>query len=48
MLAGKTAVENTRPGNFIQLPSGQWVRNKPMARCLCVRDHRGAIRVTRG
>jgi uncharacterized protein len=26
MLAGKTAVENTRPGNFIQLPSGQWVK----------------------
>lgn len=24
MLAGKTAVEQTRPGHFIQLPSGQW------------------------
>jgi uncharacterized protein YdbL (DUF1318 family) len=26
MLAGKTAIENTKPGNFIQLPSGQWVK----------------------
>ena len=26
MLAGKTAIENTKPGNFIQLPAGQWVK----------------------
>ena len=26
MLAGKTAIDNTRPGNFIQRPSGQWVK----------------------
>jgi uncharacterized protein len=24
MLAGETASKNTQPGNFIQLPSGQW------------------------
>jgi uncharacterized protein YdbL (DUF1318 family) len=26
MLAGKTAIDNTRPGNFIRSPSGQWVK----------------------
>ena len=26
MLAGKTAIENTKPGNFVQLQSGQWVK----------------------
>ena len=26
MLAGKTAIDNTRPGNFIQSPSGQWLK----------------------
>lgn len=26
MLAGKTAIDNTRPGNFVQLASGQWVK----------------------
>ena len=26
MLAGETAIKNTRPGNFVQLPSGQWVK----------------------
>jgi uncharacterized protein YdbL (DUF1318 family) len=26
MLAGKTAIEQTKPGNFVQLPSGQWVQ----------------------
>lgn len=26
ILAGKTAIDNTRPGNFVQLPSGQWVK----------------------
>jgi uncharacterized protein len=26
MLAGKTAIDNTRPGNFVRSPSGQWVR----------------------
>jgi len=26
LLAGKTAIDNTKPGNFIQLPSGQWVK----------------------
>ena len=26
MLAGKTAIDNTKPGNFIQCPSGQWVK----------------------
>ena len=26
MLAGKTAIDNTKPGNFVQLPSGQWVK----------------------
>jgi uncharacterized protein YdbL (DUF1318 family) len=25
-LAGKTAIDNTKPGNFIRSPSGQWVR----------------------
>jgi len=24
MLAGKTAIKKTKPGNYIQLPSGQW------------------------
>ena len=26
MLAGKTAIDNTKPGNFVQGPSGQWVK----------------------
>jgi uncharacterized protein len=26
MLAGKTALDNTKPGNFIQLPSRQWIK----------------------
>jgi uncharacterized protein YdbL (DUF1318 family) len=26
MLAGETAIKNTRPGHFVQLPSGQWVK----------------------
>jgi uncharacterized protein YdbL (DUF1318 family) len=26
VLAGKTAIDHTRPGNFVQLPSGQWVK----------------------
>jgi uncharacterized protein YdbL (DUF1318 family) len=26
MLAGQTAIDNTRPGNFIRSPSGQWVK----------------------
>jgi uncharacterized protein YdbL (DUF1318 family) len=26
MLAGKTAIDNTKPGNFVRSPSGQWVR----------------------
>ncbi|HSX76987.1 MAG TPA: YdbL family protein [Candidatus Saccharimonadia bacterium] len=26
MLAGKTAIDNTRSGNFIRSPSGQWVK----------------------
>jgi len=26
MLAGKTAIDNTKPGNFIQRLSGQWVK----------------------
>jgi uncharacterized protein len=26
MLAGKTAIDNTRPGNFVRSPSGQWVK----------------------
>lgn len=26
MLAGETAIKNTKPGNFIQSPSGQWVK----------------------
>ena len=26
MLAGKTAIDNTRPGNFIRSSSGQWVK----------------------
>jgi uncharacterized protein len=26
MLAGKTALDNTRPGNFVRSPSGQWVK----------------------
>ena len=25
-LAGKAAIDKTRPGNFVQLPSGQWVK----------------------
>ena len=25
-LAGKTAIDNTRPGNFVRSPSGQWVK----------------------
>jgi hypothetical protein len=24
MLAGKTAIDHTRPGNFVRSPSGQW------------------------
>ena len=26
LLAGKTAIDNTKPGNFVQGPSGQWVK----------------------
>jgi uncharacterized protein YdbL (DUF1318 family) len=26
MLAGKTAIDNTRPGNFVRGPAGQWVK----------------------
>jgi len=26
MLAGKTAIDNTKPGNFIRSPSGQWLK----------------------
>ena len=26
MLAGKTAIDHTRPGNFVRSPSGQWVK----------------------
>ena len=26
VLAGKTAIDNTKPGNFVQSPAGQWVR----------------------
>jgi len=26
MLAGKTAIKKTSPGNYIQLPSGQWTK----------------------
>jgi uncharacterized protein YdbL (DUF1318 family) len=26
MLAGQTAIDNTRAGNFVRSPSGQWVR----------------------
>ncbi len=26
MLAGKTAIDNTKPGNFIRSSSGQWVK----------------------
>jgi uncharacterized protein YdbL (DUF1318 family) len=26
LLAGKTAIDNTRPGNFVRSPSGQWVK----------------------
>lgn len=26
VLAGKTAIKKTRPGNYIQLPSGQWTK----------------------
>ena len=26
MLAGKTAIDQTRPGNFVRSPSGQWVK----------------------
>ncbi len=26
MLAGKTAIDNTKPGNFVQLPSRQWIK----------------------
>jgi uncharacterized protein YdbL (DUF1318 family) len=26
MLAGKTAIDNTRPGNFVRSSSGQWVK----------------------
>lgn len=25
-LAGKTAIEKTKPGNYVKLPSGQWTR----------------------
>lgn len=25
-LAGDTAIKNTKPGNFIQLPSGEWTK----------------------
>ncbi len=26
ILAGKTALKKTKPGNYIQLPSGQWTK----------------------
>ncbi len=26
LMAGETAIKNTRPGNFVQSPSGQWVK----------------------
>ena len=26
MLAGKTAIDHTKPGHFVQRPSGQWVK----------------------
>jgi len=26
ILAGKTAIKKTSPGNYIQLPSGQWMK----------------------
>jgi hypothetical protein len=26
MLAGEKAIGNTKPGNFVQLPSGQWIK----------------------
>ena len=26
ILAGKTAIKKTKPGNYIQLPSGQWTK----------------------
>ena len=26
ILAGKTAIKKTRPGNYIQMPSGQWTK----------------------
>ena len=26
MLAGKTAIDNTKTGNFVQSPAGQWVK----------------------
>lgn len=26
ILAGKTAIKKTKPGNFIQLPSGKWTK----------------------
>lgn len=26
MMAGETAIKSTKPGNFVQLPSGQWVK----------------------
>jgi len=26
VLAGQTAIKNTRPGNLIQLPPGQWIK----------------------
>jgi len=26
LLAGKTAIKKTKPGDFIQLPSGQWIK----------------------
>ena len=26
VLAGKTAIKKTRPGHYIQLPSGQWTK----------------------
>jgi len=26
VLAGKTAIDNNRPGNFVRSPSGQWVK----------------------
>lgn len=28
MLAGKTAMKKTKPGNYIQLPSGQWTKKE--------------------